>query len=73
MPAAGNAGSFTITVNGAAVGDAVIVNPTGNIPAGDYPPIFTPKVTSANTITVYVYDAGSAGGSSFSFKATVIK
>ncbi|WP_284346242.1 hypothetical protein [Chryseobacterium sp. Marseille-Q3244] len=73
MPAAGNAGSFTITVNGAAVGDAVIVTPTGNIPAGDYPPIFTPKVTSANTITVYVYDAGSAGGSSFSFKATVIK
>ena len=73
MPAVGISGSFTITVNGAAVGDAVIVNPAGNVPTGDYPPIYTSKVTSANTVTVYIYDAGSVSGSSFSFKATVIK
>ncbi|WP_106916035.1 collagen-like domain-containing protein [Chryseobacterium aurantiacum] len=73
LPASGNAGVFTMTVNGAAVGDAVIVSPIGNISGGSYPPIYTPKVTAANTITVYLYDAGDAGGTSFSFKATVIK
>ncbi|WP_317207775.1 hypothetical protein [Chryseobacterium sp. MEBOG06] len=75
LPAAGSAGTFTITVNGAAVGDAVIVNPTGTISAGTstYPPIYTTKVTAANTVTVYIYDSGSGGGSSLSFKATVIK
>jgi len=76
MPAPGDAGSFTITVNGAAVGDAVIVNPVGNIPTGSstsYPPIYTSKVTAANTVTVYVYDAGSVAGTSFAFKATIIK
>ncbi|MDN3693744.1 hypothetical protein QWZ06_16300 [Chryseobacterium tructae] len=73
MPGASTPNAFTITVNGAAVGDAVIVNPLGNIPTGDFPPIYTAKVTSANTITVYMYDAGSIAGLSFSFKATVIK
>ncbi|MEJ5105986.1 hypothetical protein [Chryseobacterium sp. MYb328] len=73
MPGASTPNSFTITVNGAAIGDAVIVNPLGNIPTGDFPPIYTAKVTSANTITVYMYDAGSIAGLSFSFKATVIK
>lgn len=75
LPAPGTAGTFTITVNGAAVGDAVIVNPTGTITAGatTYPPIYTTKVTAANTITVYVYDSGSGGGTSLAFKATVIK
>jgi hypothetical protein len=73
LPAPGSLSSLTITVNGAAVGDAVIVNPVNNIPIGDYPPVYTSKVTSANTVTVYIYDTGSAGGTSFSFKATVIK
>ncbi|PNW14508.1 hypothetical protein C1637_05980 [Chryseobacterium lactis] len=73
LPAPGNSGAFTMTVNGAAIGDAVIVSPTSNITAGDYPPIYTPKVTAPNTITVYVYDSGNVGGTSFSFKATVIK
>ncbi|WP_317741629.1 hypothetical protein [Chryseobacterium soli] len=75
LPASGAAGSFTITVNGAAIGDAVIVNPTSNITTGstNYPPIYTPKVTAANTVTVYIYDSGNAAGSSFSFKATIIK
>ncbi|REC60734.1 hypothetical protein DRF65_19160 [Chryseobacterium pennae] len=73
MPGASTPNSFTITVNGAAIGDAVIVNPLGNIPTGDFPPIYIAKVTSANTITVYMYDAGSIAGLSFSFKATVIK
>ncbi|BAP31131.1 collagen triple helix repeat [Chryseobacterium sp. StRB126] len=73
LPAPGSLASLTITVAGAAVGDAVIVNPISNISIGDYPPVYTSKVTSANTVTVYIYDTGSNGGSSFSFKATVIK
>ncbi|SDI28345.1 collagen-like domain-containing protein [Chryseobacterium jejuense] len=73
LPASGSLASLTITVAGAAVGDAVIVNPISNISIGDYPPVYTSKVTSANTVTVYIYDTGSNGGSSFSFKATVIK
>ncbi|AZA77177.1 collagen-like protein [Chryseobacterium sp. G0186] len=75
LPASGSAGTFTITVNGAAVGDAVIVNPIGTISASPstYPPIYTTKVTAANTVTVYIYDSGTGGGSSLSFKATVIK
>ncbi|PIF45488.1 collagen triple helix repeat protein [Chryseobacterium sp. 52] len=75
LPTGGAPGSFTITVNGAAIGDAVIVNPTSNIATGstNYPPIYTTKVTAANTVTVYIYDSGNAAGLSFSFKATVIK
>ncbi|PWN66720.1 collagen-like protein [Chryseobacterium oncorhynchi] len=72
LPPSGSAVSFTITINGAAIGDAVIVNPTSNI-SGTYPPIYTTKVTAANTVTVYIYDSGDVGGTSFSFKATVIK
>ena len=72
LPPSGSAVSFTITINGAAIGDAVIVNPTSNI-SGIYPPIYTTKVTAANTVTVYIYDSGDVGGTSFSFKATVIK
>jgi len=55
--AAGETGSGTITVTGAAVGDVVVVNPpaltTGLGFAGA-------AVTGANTVTVYVVNASAA-------------
>ena len=54
--AAGETGSGTITVTGAAAGDIVVVNPpaltTGLGFAGA-------KVTAANTVTVYVVNASA--------------
>lgn len=73
LPSPGNSGLFTITVTGAALGDAVIVNPTSNLVSGDYPPVYTAKITAANTVSVYIYDSGSVANTSFSFKAIVIK
>ncbi|WP_374363731.1 hypothetical protein [Cloacibacterium sp.] len=69
-----SSGLFTITVTGAAIGDAVIVNPISDLVSGDYyPPIYTAKITAANTVSVYIYDPGSFPNTSFSFKAIVIK
>lgn len=62
----------TVTLNGANVGDTVIINPQTVIPDGNYLPVFFGAVTAANTVRVYVYDFGSFAGSSFSLKISVI-
>lgn len=60
----------TITVTGAAVGDAVVINPTtASSSATNFVSIGSALVTSANTVSVYVYD----GAGTFTLKATVLK
>ncbi|WP_269685343.1 hypothetical protein [Flavobacterium lacustre] len=72
LPTTYTSPQYNITVVGALVGDAVIINLGTEVPLGSYPPIFSAAVTADDTVTLYLYDAGGFFGESFTFKATVI-
>lgn len=60
----------TITVTGAAVGDAVVITPTtASNSTSSFVSIASAQVSSANTVTVFVYD----GAGTCTLKATVLK
>jgi hypothetical protein len=67
----GDVGSVTVTIAGAAIGDAVIVNPTSDLPAGVV--IAYSRVSAANTIKIGFSGTGSSSAYSQIFDIKVIK
>lgn len=70
--AAGASSDVTMTVTGAVAGDIAIVNPQVDLPDGL---VLRPYVSGANTVTINFTNAstGSISGSSYSFKAVLLR
>jgi hypothetical protein len=67
----GDAGSITLTVTGAAVGNSVIVNPTIDLPNGVV--LAYARVSAANTVKVGFVGTGSSIATTTNFDVRVIK